>query len=191
MCLRHGVLSSPFLDQNIRIWLESAHAVNVLFSDVEAELVVERPEKAKPSFMEVESSPVDRHVDVILRVAGQERHEYLSTVAERLTVELERQIVADTESFQSTIVLPVDRVVEDRYATADATQFLDAVLNDEQLFKVTLECLLRTLLLTSMVFHFDWSQLVVDPNLKSASLQREQINGSKRSHRDLAVRVVP
>lgn len=63
--------------------------------------------------------------------------------------------------------------MEDRYATADATQFLDAVLNDEQLFMVTLECLLRTLLLTSMVFHFDWLQLVVDPDLKSASLQRE------------------
>ena len=99
MCLRHGVLSSPFLGQNIRIWLESAHAVNVLLSDVEAELVVECPEKAKPSFMEAESSPVDRHVDVILRTKRQERHEYLSTVAERLTVELKRQIMADTESF--------------------------------------------------------------------------------------------
>ena len=141
--------------------------------------------------MLVENQPVDRHVDVFLRVLRIERPEHLCTDAERLAVKLERQTMADAESLQSMVVFPVDLVVEDRDSAADASQFLDALLNEEQLLKITLECLLRTLPLTTVFFNFDWSQLVVDLNLKSASLMREKIDRSERPLHDLAVSVVP
>ena len=141
--------------------------------------------------MLVENQPVDRHVDVFLRVLRIERSEHLCTDAERLAIKLERQILADTENLQSTIVLPVDLVVKDRDAAANASQFLDALLNDEQLLKITLECLLRTLPLTTVFFNFDWSQLVVDLNLKSPSLMREKIDQSECPLHDFAVSVSP
>ena len=99
--------------------------------------------------------------------------------------------MADAESLQSIVVFPVDLVVEDRYSAADASQFLDALLNDEQLLKITLECLLRTLPLTTVFFNFDWSQLVVDLNLKSSSLMREKIDRSECPLHDFAVSVSP